>query len=56
MFPLTPDGSSFAVELADKQATRRLVLEIAALIEHGDLITLSGDLGTASLNTHMALM
>jgi tRNA threonylcarbamoyl adenosine modification protein YjeE len=45
MFPLTSGGFSFSVALADEQATRQLVADIAGLIEPGDLITLSGDLG-----------
>ena len=45
MFPLTSGGFSFTVALADEQATRQLVADIAGLIEPGDLITLSGDLG-----------
>jgi tRNA threonylcarbamoyl adenosine modification protein YjeE len=36
---------SFSVALEDEQATRRLMTDIAGLIEPGDLITLSGDLG-----------
>ena len=36
---------SFQVALEDEQATRRLMADIAGLIEPGDLITLSGDLG-----------
>ena len=45
MFPTSPDSFSFTVALEDEQATRRLMTDIAAAIEPGDLITLSGDLG-----------
>ncbi len=45
MFPATPGGFSFSVPLADEQATRRLMIDIACAVEPGDLITLSGDLG-----------
>jgi tRNA threonylcarbamoyl adenosine modification protein YjeE len=45
MFPSTSGGYSFTAALADEQATHRLMVDIAALIEPGDLITLSGDLG-----------
>ena len=38
-------GYSFTAVLADEQATEALMRDIAALIEPGDLITLSGDLG-----------
>ncbi len=40
-----PGGYSFTAMLADEQATEALMRDIAALIEPGDLITLSGDLG-----------
>jgi tRNA threonylcarbamoyl adenosine modification protein YjeE len=44
--PTTDAGvSSFSAALPDEAATRRLVVDIAALIEPGDFITLSGDLG-----------
>ena len=43
MFPNSPDGFSFTVALEDEQATNRLMADIAAAVEPGDLITLSGD-------------
>ena len=44
--PPTPSGSyTFTVELADEEATRRLMVDIAAALAPGDMITLSGDLG-----------
>jgi N-acetylmuramate 1-kinase len=45
MFPISPDGFGFTVALEDEQATRRLMVDIVAQVEAGDLITLSGDLG-----------
>jgi tRNA threonylcarbamoyl adenosine modification protein YjeE len=45
MFPASSGGYSFTAALADEQATRRLMVDIACAIEPGDLITLSGDLG-----------
>jgi N-acetylmuramate 1-kinase len=45
MFPTTSGGHSFTVALADERATHRLMADIAAIVEPGDLITLSGDLG-----------
>ncbi|CAN0123661.1 unnamed protein product, partial [Phaeothamnion confervicola] len=45
MVQTTSGGYSFTVALEDEQATHRLMADIAGLIEPGDLITLSGDLG-----------
>ena len=45
MSPTSSGGYSFTALLPDEAATRRLMLDISALIEAGDLITLSGDLG-----------
>jgi tRNA threonylcarbamoyl adenosine modification protein YjeE len=45
MHSTTAGGLSFSVVLPNEDATRRLMLDIAAALEPGDLITLSGDLG-----------
>ena len=41
MSPTSSGGYSFTALLPDEAATRRLMLDISALIEAGDLITLS---------------
>ncbi len=56
MFPNTVGGYSFTVVLEDEEATRHLMADVAALIQGGDLITLSGDLGAGKTTFARALI
>ncbi len=56
MPPVTSGSYSFTVTLADEEATRRLMVDIAAALLPGDMITLSGDLGAGKTTFARALI